>query len=181
MKENLPKITVLMPVYNGEKHISEAVESVLTQNFNDYELLVINDASTDNTLKLIKKFEDPRIKIVNNTENIGLTKSLNKGLKFAIGEYIARLDADDISFRQRLSKQYCFLKNNPETGLVSGQAEIIDDTGKFIRFWNINLDPEQIFYEICFYNCICGSTVMYRRDLVISIGGYNEKYKLAQD
>lgn len=181
MKESLPKITVLMSIYNGERHIAEAVESVLTQNFRDFELLLVNDASTDKTDEIIHTFKDSRIRIVKNPKNLGLTRSLNIGLKLARGEFIARLDADDVSFPNRLRRQHDFLNNNRDAGLVSSQAEVIDDSGKIVRYWDINLSSEQIFYEISFYNCICGSSVMYRKDIVLDIGGYNEKYKLAQD
>jgi glycosyltransferase involved in cell wall biosynthesis len=89
-----PKITVLMPVYNGERYLRQAMDSILNQSVEDYEFLIINDGSTDRTLEILQSYKDPRIKVINNEGNIGLTAFLNRGLKIAKGEYIARMDAD---------------------------------------------------------------------------------------
>ena len=103
------RVTVLMPVYNAELFLSEAIESILRQTWSDFEYLIINDGSTDNSRKIISSFRDPRIRLVDNPSNLGLTKSLNKGLELAEGEYIARQDADDISHPKRLERQVQFL------------------------------------------------------------------------
>ena len=112
-----PKVTVLMPVYNAEKYLIEAIRSILTQSFMDYELLIINDGSTDDSLKIIKSFSDKRIRLVQNERNIGQANSLNKGIKLARGEYIVRMDADDISLSERIKKQVKFMDANPEIGI----------------------------------------------------------------
>ena len=106
-----------MPVYNGEKYLQEAIESILNQTFKDFEFIIINDGSTDKTLEIIKSFTDPRIKLITQ-ENRGIIYSLNKGITESRGKYIARMDADDISLPERLEKEYRFLEQNPNYGIV---------------------------------------------------------------
>ena len=108
-----PKVSVLMSVYNGEKYLREAVESILNQTFRDFEFIIIDDGSTDSTNEIIRSYSDCRIRLLENEENIGLTKSLNKGIDQCRGEYIARMDGDDVSLQQRFSKQLEYLINNP--------------------------------------------------------------------
>jgi len=113
-----PKISVIMSVYNGEKYLREAIESILNQTFRDFEFIIINDGSTDKTSEILSSYNDPRIVIINNKRNIGLTKSLNKGLKMVKGEYIARQDADDVSLPERLERMVNFLDMNRDVGLL---------------------------------------------------------------
>ena len=115
-----PKLSVLMPAFNSEKYISEAIESILNQTFTDYEFIIINDGSTDNTAKIIQKYakQDKRIKFVDNKKNQGFIASLNQGLDLARGEYIAKMDSDDISLPERFEKQVEYLDKNPNCGLV---------------------------------------------------------------
>lgn len=112
--KNTPKITVLMPVYNVAPYVAEAIESILKQTYTDFELLIINDGSTDATRDEILKFRDGRIRFVENERNIGLANTLNKGIDLAQGEYIARMDGDDISLPHRLEKQAAVLDNHPD-------------------------------------------------------------------
>ena len=104
-----PKVSVVMSAYNGERYLREAVESILNQTFNDFEFIIIDDGSTNSTGQILSSYaaQDPRIVLIRNRENIGLTKSLNKGLALARGEYIARMDADDVSLPNRFSEQVC--------------------------------------------------------------------------
>ena len=176
-----PRITVLMSVYNGEKYLREAIDSILNQTFKDLEFLIINDGSTDKTAEILQSYQDPRIKIINNQKNIGLTKSLNKGLKLAKGEYIARMDADDISYQDRLQVQYDYLKNNPEVDLVGSWNDVIDDIGNTISFWKCNYSSEDIYYILNFRNCLTHCSLLFRKELVVNNGGYNETMKNAQD
>ncbi|TRX34835.1 glycosyltransferase [Flavobacterium sp. ZT3R18] len=120
-----PKITVLMPVYNCELYIQEAVDSVLNQTFTDFEFLIIDDASTDATVAIIKKYNDPRIQLIQKPENSGYTNSLNHGLSIAKGEYIARMDGDDISLPERFAKQVAFLDANQDVVLCGTFYSII--------------------------------------------------------
>lgn len=112
-----PLVTVLMPVFNAELYIYEAIESILKQTFTDFEFLIINDGSTDKSLSIIESFVDKRIKLINNIENIRLIDTLNKGIELAQGKYIARMDADDISLPERLERQVMFMEKHAEIGL----------------------------------------------------------------
>jgi len=177
----IEEITVLMSVYNGEKYLREALDSVLNQTFKNFEFLIINDGSTDKTERILKSYNDPRIKIVNNKKNIGLTKSLNKGLKLAKGKYVARMDADDISLPERLKIQLKFMEENGKFGLVGSWATLIDKKGVPLEVWQTNYYPEDIFYMLNFRNCLTHSSTMFRKDLVLDLGGYNEKILRSQD
>jgi len=176
-----PKVTVLMSVYNGQEYLRESIDSILKQTFKDFEFLIINDGSTDKTAEILESYQDPRIKIINNERNIGLTKSLNKGLKLAKGEYIARMDADDISMRNRLEVQYDYLTNNLEVGLVGSWNGVIDDIGNTIGFWKCNYSSEDIYYILNFRNCLTHCSVLFRKDLIMNNGGYNETVNDAED
>ena len=130
-----PLVTVLLPVYNNEK-INICIDSVLNQTFKDFELLIIDNASTDNTVKVIKKYKDPRINLVVNKQNIGPTGSLNKGVTLAKGKYIARIDADDLILPERLQKQVDFMENNPEYGIVGSWTKHIDEEDNLSNYTN---------------------------------------------
>ena len=136
MSEHVP-ISVVMSVYNSEKYIIEAIESVLSQTFNDFEFIIVNDGSTDNSLSLIKSINDPRIKIIDQ-ENKGLSKALNIGINIAKGKYIARLDADDIALPTRFEKQYKFLENNPECVALGTEAIYTTEDGKELYRSNLH-------------------------------------------
>jgi glycosyltransferase involved in cell wall biosynthesis len=123
MFSNRPKITVLMPVYNGETYLREAIESILAQSFRDFEFLIINDGSTDQSVSIIKSYYDPRIRQIDNDQNMGLVNTLNKGLLIAQGEYIARMDCDDISMPDRLKKQVEYMERHPNVGVCGTWIE----------------------------------------------------------
>ena len=116
-----PKISLIMSVYNGEDYLAEAIESVLNQTFKDFELIVINDCSTDSTGEILNRFAelDKRVKVHTNEVNLRLPSSLNKAISYAQGKYIARMDADDICLPERLEKQYEFMEDNPSVALSS--------------------------------------------------------------
>ena len=120
-KVNAPKISVIMSVYNGEDYLAEAIESVLGQSFEEWELIVVNDCSTDRTGEILQQFalRDARVKVVTNEINLRLPSSLNKALLLANGKYIARMDADDICLPERLEKQYLFMEQNADVALSS--------------------------------------------------------------
>ena len=128
----MPKVTVLMAVYNGERYLRDAVESILCQTFRDFQFLIINDGSTDNTRDLILSYDDARIVLVDSEHNVGQTRSLNRGLELAAGELIARQDADDISEPDRLAKQVAFLERHPEVALLGTWYKEIDVQGTVI-------------------------------------------------
>ena len=110
-------VTVLMPVYNGEMYLREAIDSILHQTFTDFEFLIINDGSTDNSETIILSYDDSRIRYEKNDSNLKLIATLNKGIELAKGKYIVRMDADDISIPDRIEKQVAFLEKNPDVGI----------------------------------------------------------------
>jgi glycosyltransferase involved in cell wall biosynthesis len=176
-----PKITVLMAVYNGSRFLHDSIRSIINQTFNDFEFLIVNDGSTDDSLSIIKSFHDSRIRVISNVENIGLTKSLNIGLKASRGTYIARMDADDISLSDRLALQYKYLNANPNITLLGGGAHFIDENNRVRKTKLRLLDHYSIFF-FCFFNCpFIHSSVMFRRKCLDTVGLYDESYKYAQD
>ncbi len=176
-----PMVSVIMSVYNSEKYLEDSVKSMLSQTHQDFEFIIINDASTDGTEKILKKFDDPRIKIITNHENLGLTKSLNKGIKLAKGKYIARMDADDISLPQRLETQVNFLEKNPDYALVGSSYYQIDGTGKINTLINVLTGDPQIKEGLKKQNWFGHGSVMMRKDALLRIGGYDERFKFSQD
>lgn len=168
-----PIVTVLMPVYNSEKYISNAIHSVLNQTFTNFELLIINDGSTDATAQIIGRFTDSRIVVISQ-ENTGIAKALNKGLSLARGKYIARFDADDICFENRLSEQVGFLNRNHDYVIVGSDAEYILESGEhlfsFKCLGHTNNEILDLLYSYCPF---IHSSVMYRKDAVIEAGGYS--------
>lgn len=154
-----PKITVIMPVYNCELYVKTAVESILNQTFTDFEFLIIDDASTDETLSILKSCIDSRITIIEKPVNSGYTNSLNYGLKIAKGEYIARMDGDDISYRDRFAKQLDFMEANPNV-VVCGTTYKILGNDKNIKIPEYH---EEIKIKLLSGNCIAHPTVMIRK------------------
>lgn len=174
-----PEITVLMSVYNGEKYLKEAIESIINQTFKDFEFLIINDASTDSSVDIIKGFNDKRIVLIENKENLGLTKSLNKGIKLSKGKYIARMDADDISLPHRFEKQFEFMEENPDITLCGAWVQTI---GERNNIWKTPLDSNTIKSQLLFNNVIWHPTVFLRRDTLLENNLlYNEDFRFAQD
>ena len=165
-----PLITVLTTVYNGEKFLRETIESVLNQTFKDFEYVIVNDASTDKTERIIKEFmkKDKRIVYLKTRKNKGfynLHNVMNKGLEIARGKYIARLDADDICYPQRLRVQHDYLEKHPEIFMIGSSFEVIDENGKVIKITKKRNYPS-IFYKIyvAFSNSFCHSSIMFRNE-----------------
>lgn len=173
----MPEISVLMSAFNAEKYIEEAITSVLGQTFTDFEFIIINDGSTDNTEAIITKFSDNRIKYYSQ-DNQGVSKSLNRGLKIACGKYIAKLDADDICYNERFKKQFEFMEENPSYVVCGSFTDVIDENGEFIyKFTTIPTINEDIQLEMENRNCIVHSSSFYRRDYALLVGGYYEPIK----
>jgi len=176
-----PKVSVVMSVYNGEKHLKEAVDSILSQTFRDFEFIIVNDGSTDRTAEILESYHDPRISIVNNERNIGLTKSLNEGLKLAKGKYIARMDADDISLPERLQKQVEFLDAHEEIGVVGTAAFRVDERGKVLSLPAVFTESSVIKENLLLGNQFVHGSVMLRRECIYTVGPYREEFKYTQD
>ncbi len=178
---NIPSICVIMSVYNGERYLREAIESILNQTFTDFEFIKINDKSTDSSSKIISEFNDPRIIAIENSENIGLTKSLNKALKIASSDYIARMDCDDISLPKRFEIQKKFLDKNRDIVCVGSGTVIIDKNGNETGSKNPISDPELLRFYMILKNQMTHSSVMFRKEEILKNGPYDEKIKYAQD
>lgn len=183
MDSQTPKVTVLMAVYNGELFLREAIESILSQTFRDFEFLIINDGSTDGTRDILLSYYDTRIRLVHNEQNIGLTKSLNRGLGLARGVYVARQDADDISLPRRLEKQVTFLDEHTDVVILGTQAENIDRHGNVCsrRVSSKASSELAIRWQLLFSNPIIHTSVMFHSAVVRQHGGYDECFASSQD
>jgi glycosyltransferase involved in cell wall biosynthesis len=184
-EENLrhPEISVIMGAYNGGLYIRPAIDSILEQTFRDLEFIIINDGSLDNTREIIVEYakKDSRIVFVDNKKNIGLTRSLNEGLKIAKGKFIARMDADDISLPQRLERQVKFFESNKNAGAIGSWYYIINEKGKIIK----NCQPPTSIIQIkkAFLNSapIIHSSLMIRKKALEDVGFYDVEFRYAQD
>ncbi|MEI6494712.1 MAG: glycosyltransferase [bacterium] len=176
----MPKVSVILPVYNSAHYIREAIESVLAQTFTDFEFIIIDDGSTDGTTDILKELTDPRITLINR-ENRGLVDSLNEGLAFAHGEYVARMDADDIMAPERLAKQVHYLDNNVHIAIVGSWAETIDHNGNKLGLYNYPpVSRKGLRAYILKHNPFIHSTVMFRREVILRVGGYRH-YQYIED
>ncbi|WP_440950015.1 glycosyltransferase family 2 protein [Methanosphaerula subterraneus] len=171
-KPNTPAISVIMPVYNGESFLGESIESILNQTYTDFELILIDDGSRDKSLQIMKNYSDPRIIIIQNEKNIGLVGSLNKGIKDAHGEYIARMDQDDVSHPQRFEKQIEYLERNPDVGLCGTWANITNKEGEIIDFFKPSSTSDLIKWDLHFFCAIAHPSVIVRKSFFERNGQY---------
>lgn len=181
-------VTVLMPVYNGEKYLKLAIDSILAQTFKDFELLIINDGSTDGTQTIIESYKDPRIR-VHSQKNQGVAQSLNTGIKLAVGHYVWRHDADDICLPEQLQTQLDFLTAHPNFALVSTQIAFMTDNGKIAHDYK---QPKDAFFQnqpfvkverkqFNPYSPITHATVLIKKEVFNTIGGYRTEFKTSED
>lgn len=175
MTAPVPKVSVIMAVYNERPYLEKAVQSVLDQTFGDFEFIIVNDGSTDGSKEVLERFEQnsARIRLIHQ-ENRGLIASVNRGLELAKGQYIARMDGDDICYPERFERQVRFLDSSPEVGILGTQIEKIDADGEVREDWKWSLptDPEVISWRLLFNTCLCNPSVMMRRSILESLGGY---------
>ena len=171
-----PKISVLLPVFNSEKYIVECIESILTQTLRDFELIIIDDNSTDNTLNLINVFSDSRIILIQKEKNTGYTESLIQAIAIARGVYIARMDADDICFPNRFQKQFEYLNENPWVSLCGCDAEIIGSHSSF----NYPQDFDVIKINLLFGSSLIHPTIMGKAEIFKQYS-YNSTMEPAED
>ncbi len=188
----MPEISALMSVYNGEKYIADAINSILNQTFRDFELIIVNDGSTDNTMEIIKNFKDERIRIFQLNQNVGVGAALNVGLSHIRGKYVAKVDADDISYPQRFEKQKDFLDKNKGIILVKSLVNHFPDNlrvavsqrYKYIKEVievqkNNVISTEDISNKLYWYLCIPHTTMMIYAD-ILKQTKYNE-LRLCED
>ncbi len=177
-----PKISVIMSVYNGEDYLSEAVESVLNQTFRNFELIIINDCSTDRTAEILSGFAaaDERVKVHTNEVNLRLPSSLNKAISFARGKYVARMDADDISLPDRLEKQFQFMEENPEVALSSCRFMTLKNGFISSGGCGGKCDEETIKALLLVTNPILHPGIIAKTDVIKSLG-YDKSFTCTED
>jgi glycosyltransferase involved in cell wall biosynthesis len=173
-----------MSVYNGDRYLEKAVDSILAQTFKDFEFIIINDGSSDRSLSILENYakQDDRIRLIDQ-QNSGLTKSLNKSLALSCGEFIARMDADDIAMPERFERQIEYLETHPQCVIVGSEVLQIDMDGDAICEMGISQNHKKIEAELL---AGCGGAIrhpaaMMRREPLIAIGGYREKFKMTED
>jgi glycosyltransferase involved in cell wall biosynthesis len=173
-----------MGVYNSEKYLAEAIESILTQSFSDFEFIIVNDGSTDNSFSICDRYAnaDDRVQIISNTTNIGLTKSLNIAIRLSRGRYIARMDGDDISLPQRLQKQIEYMDNFPEIGILGTYyAEVGPDSVIIAKKVSFPIEPIILNWRLLFENPIPHPTILVKREVYETVKGYDPTWKYSQD
>ena len=176
------KITVIMPVYNSEKFLREAIDSILQQTYKKFTFIIINDGSTDKSEQIIKEYNDPRIYYIKNSCNKGIVYSLNKGLSLANTKYIARMDADDVSMKNRLQVQYDYMESHKDICLLGSSAYKIDKEGKKIGEICPATDCGSIKTMLLFNNSMTHPSVMIRRNALLEeVTSYNELHLASED
>lgn len=179
--ELLPLVSVILPVYN-RPGVIKTILSVINQTYKKLEIIVIDNCSTDNTVELIKKINDPRIKLFVNEENKGQTFSLNRGLKISTGKYIARIDSDDLMYSERIKKQVDFLENNEDYVICGSSISLINDYDEIIGKICCVEDDRSIRLVSTYYCPFAHPAVMFRRSTVIENSlFYNENFRMAED
>lgn len=172
-----PRVSVIVPVFNGSGTIERAIKSIQNQTFGDFEILVIDDCSTDQTAEIVQRLngQDPRIILIRNPENLGLQKSLNIAIKKARAELIARLDDDDYwTDPKKLEQQFAFLAENPEYAVVGTNYSVIGPDGKSFGRYKMPETDSAIRKQMLFRNPILHISILSRKELIERVGGYNE-------
>ena len=174
----MPKISVIMPVYNGEKYLREAIDSILNQTFSDFEFIIIDDGSVDRSPEVIKNYTDPRIRFYVNEKNMGVAATLNRGLELATGEYIARMDSDDIALPERFDKQVSYMDTHPGVAVCATAIRMFGAQNGEKYF---STTHGQLKVDLLFNNCLAHPTVMMRRSVIGCKYRYNEEFSAMED
>lgn len=179
----MPTVTILMSVYNGLPYVREAVESVLAQDYTDYEFLILDDASTDESVKCVQSYKDPRIRLLRNARNIGQAESLNRGLREARGRFVARMDQDDVCIPHRLARQVASLESSHDLAVLGSWGYRIDPRGNRTgRCRGQIKDTGALVGQFLLMRCLLlHPSVMFRRDAVLGAGGYNAEFAPSED
>jgi glycosyltransferase involved in cell wall biosynthesis len=181
---SVPTVTVIMPMYNAAAHVREATESILSQTFADFELLVVDDGSSDDSASLLRGYGDPRLRVERNEGNLGLVATLNRAVERAKGRYIARMDADDVSLPTRLAEQVAYLESHPDVSGVSGGYQTIDEGGRLLSndYGMLRpVGPELLRWSLHFGSFFCHAASMIRREVFDALGGYDPAFAHAED
>jgi len=180
----MPTVTVIMPVYNAAAHLREATESILAQTFADFELLVVDDGSSDDSVAVLRSHEDARLRLERNEHNLGLVATLNAAVRRATGRYIARMDADDVSLPTRLAEQVAYLDTHPEVSGVSVAYETIDEQNRGVSTdYGLHrpVGPALVRWSLHFGSFFCHAASMLRREVFDALGGYDPAFVHAED
>ena len=176
----MPKVSVIMPVFNGDQYLSESINSILEQSLEDLEFIIINDGSTDNTSRILRSFKDKRIRLVERKHQ-GISPSLNEAIHLSKSKYIARMDADDIAMKDRLQLQYDFIESHSDVDILGGQAEVIDGTGKTICKTKNPLSWQNISKHIKYASPLGHPTYFVRNEVYDLTKGYRVLLPRVQD
>ncbi len=179
----MPLVSVIMPVYNNEPYVKMAVDSILEQTYPHFELLALDDGSSDASGRMLDDFakQDPRVRVIHHQKNRGLVATLNHGIGEAKGEYIARMDGDDISFPRRFELQVGVLQEHPEVVLIAGGFEVIDEDNEFLYREVVPLKSDDIKRSMLLRNPVAHGSVMFRRQALDTIGLYSDKCGPTED
>ncbi|MDY2699364.1 MAG: glycosyltransferase family 2 protein [Lachnospiraceae bacterium] len=175
---NKPLISVIMAVYNEEKYIEKSLHSILNQTLQDFEIIIFDDCSTDKTVQIINNIQDERIHLYKNSENQGLTKNLNQGLRLAQGQYIARMDGDDFSLPTRFEKQIDYFQHHPDVMLISCWAQ---DFGESMLRWKLRENSEELKTRMLVKPVFAHPGFMMKKELIEKGYFYDESFRTAQD
>lgn len=177
----MPTVSVVMSVYNGERFLQNAIDSILTQTYHDFEFIIIDDCSSDRSVEIIESYNDSRIHLVRNEQNMRLPASLNKGIKLAKGKYIARMDSDDISVPKRLAKQVEYMEAHPDVAVIGGSYQAIDEDENDL-YVHCSMTGEKLSRYFLYPSPLAHPTVMMRRNIIVDNNlFYDEQYSSAQD
>ena len=178
---NTPQVTVFIPVYNREQYIGDAIESILVQTFSDFEILLVDDGSTDTSVDKIRSFSDPRIRLVCNEKNLGIPQTRNKGIEHARGQYMAMLDSDDRAFPERLEKQVAFLESHPDYAQVGSWCRMMDAQGNVLnKIKRQPASPDDIHAQFLF-RCAMSNRSIMARTTILKEYGYRNDFPRCQD
>jgi glycosyltransferase involved in cell wall biosynthesis len=182
-KKLRPLVSIIMPAFNAEKYIKESIISMIQQTYNNFELIICDDASTDGTNEIIRNFAklDLRIRSLRNKKNQGISNTLNSCIKRSTGDFIARMNADDIMFKNRINDQVQYLMKNNEIYIIGGGVDLINSNGVLIKSRSYPKSNEDINKKLFYYNPFCHPCLMFRREVFAAVGVYNSKFDGAED
>lgn len=177
------KISVLMPVYNSQKYLGLAIDSILNQTFKDFQFIIVDDGSTDKTWQIIKTYsqKDNRIVALRNPINLNTSSALNKGLAKVKGKYVVRMDADDWSYPDRLESQYKYMESHPKVGVSGGAVEVCNEKLQRINKRNYPLTDVDVRKIIFHYSPFAHPATIWRTNIIKKVNGYNENIPYSQD
>lgn len=176
-----PRASVVLPAYNSARYLRSAIESILGQTFTDFELIVVDDCSKDDTWAIVEEYagRDPRVIALRNDKNLNLANALNRAIGVARGEYIVRMDHDDIAMPQRVERQVAFLDRNPNVGIVGSTMGIMDEQERALGLRRYNLTDEEVRRNIILYSPCCHPATAIRKDVLERVGNYRHEFNPA--